>query len=130
MAIRQNVKVYNHLSEGLKYINYTSTKGTFNPDTGIWDIGDVLGHHKEFLYVTTLAVSIGEKINSARLTTDSINLNNITYEEEEIDVHERHYSSDKNHHSLSFNVTGNPVVLVLVCLFGCITGYIKRKIIL
>ncbi len=56
----KNVKVYNHLSEGLKYINYTSTKGTFNPDTGIWDIGDVLGRHREFLYITALAVSVGE----------------------------------------------------------------------
>ncbi len=65
-------------------------------------------------------------MNKAILTTNSINLNNETYEEEEMDVHDRPHSVAKINRSISLNVTGNPVVLVLFCLFGCLVSYFKR----
>ena len=32
----KNTKIYNKLPQGLKYIKHSTTKGTFNPKTGIW----------------------------------------------------------------------------------------------
>ena len=38
------------------------------------------------LYITCKAITVGEKINKATLTSDTFNLNNESYEGEEIDV--------------------------------------------
>ena len=84
----KNVRVYDKLPDGLEYVKHTTTKGTFNPKTGIWNIGDLsIKDGEVFLNITTLAISVGEKINKAKVATDSDNLNkNESYEEEEIDV--------------------------------------------
>ena len=37
----KNTKIYNKLPQGLKYIKHSTTKGTFNPKTGIWNIGNL-----------------------------------------------------------------------------------------
>ena len=80
----KNVKVYDKLPSGLKYVKHTTTKGTFDPETGIWDIGDLkVSDGMVTLKITTVAESTGEKINKAYLTSD--NCDDI-YEEEEIDV--------------------------------------------
>ena len=101
----KNVKVYDQLPDGLKYIKHTTTKGTFNPKTA------------------------GEKINKANLTTDSINLNNESYEEEEIDVFERHSKDDDDSDNVAKSLysTGNPLSLVLISLFVIFVTSVKSK---
>lgn len=127
-GIAKNVKVFDQLPDGMKYVKHTTTKGTFNPKTGIWDIGDLSIDDKEvFLYITTFAVSVGEKINRANITCDSVNLNNETYEEEEIDVFANENASKEYHHPDTIKPTGNPVLLVLLSLFGCFIGYSKKN---
>ncbi len=131
----KNVKVNDQLPDGLKYINHSTTKGVFNPKTGIWDIGDLTVDDGEvFLYITTKALSVGEKINKATLTTDSNNLNeNESYEEEEIDVFEDE-SDDSDDESEPFTVkamtslhsTGNPISIILLSLFAVFITSIKR----
>lgn len=112
----KNVKVFDELPDGLKYVTHTTTKGVFNPKTGIWNIGDLAVSDGEvFLNITTQAFSVGEKINKAILTTDSINLNNESYEEEEIDVLEYEVvekSIDSRY------ATGNPIALIFMSLFA------------
>ena len=130
----KNVKVFDQLPDGLKYINHSTTKGIFDPESGIWDIGDLTVDDGEvFLNILTKALSAGEKINKANLTTDSDNLNdNESYEEEEIDVFE-HESDD--HESKTFTSkaanskypTGNPIALVLLSLFTVFIISIKSN---
>lgn len=58
----KNVKVYDQLPDGLKYVKHTATKGTFNPETGIWAIGNLsISDGEVFLNITTQAFSVGEK---------------------------------------------------------------------
>ena len=119
--IAQNTKVYDELPEGLKYCYHKLTKGVFNPQTGIWDIGDLKVEDGEVvLNITCIAVTAGEKINKAWLTSDTLNLNNETFEEEEIDVLEFDYDNDKNvkKEIIDCNSTGNPIFLILMTLFG------------
>ena len=121
----KNVKVYDQLPEGLKYVKHVATKGTFNPKTGIWDIGDLsVNDGKVFLTITTKALTVGEKINKATLTTDSINLNDESYEKEEIDVFEHKSYQAKSTYTL--HPTGNPTLLILFSLMGIIMSS-KRK---
>ena len=119
--IAQNTRVYDDLPEGLKYCYHKLTKGVFNPQTGIWDIGDLKVEDGEVvLNITCIAVTAGEKINKAWLTSDTLNLNNETFEEEEIDVLEFDYDTDKNvkKEIIDRNSTGNPIFLILMTLFG------------
>lgn len=116
----QNVKVYDKLPEGLKYCYHTLTKGIFNPATGIWDIGDLdVSEDGVELFITCVALTAGEKINKVWITSDTVNLNPKTYEQEEIDVLE----DDINHivnakkAIVDSNATGNPIFLVLIALF-------------
>ena len=127
-GIAKNVKVFDQIPDGLKYIKHTTTKGTFDPKTGIWDIGDLsVDDNEVFLYITTLAVSVGEKINKANLTCDTVNLNNETYEEEEIDVVENTKDSNDVVYENTLKSTGNPLMLVILSLLGCFMGYYKRS---
>ena len=115
----------------MEYIKHTATKGTFNPKTGIWNIGNLSTEDGEvFLNITVKALSVGEKINKANLTTDSINLNNESYEEEEIDVLEHHPEDDDDDSdkvAKSLYSTGNPLALVLISLFIIFVTSIKSK---
>ena len=115
----------------MEYIKHTATKGTFNPKTGIWNIGNLSTEDGEvFLNITVKALSVGEKINKANLTTDSINLNNESYEEEEIDVLEHHPEDDDDDSdkvAKSLYSTGNPLALVLFSLFIIFVTSIKSK---
>lgn len=125
----KGVKVHDQLPEGLVYVSHTTTKGTFDPETGIWDIGDLsVSDGEVFLYIKTKAVTAGEKINKANLTCESINLNeNESYEEEEIDVEDDSYPKQKNSLKTIYK-TGNPLALILLSVFGVfITIFAKSK---
>lgn len=128
----KNVKVLDRLPNGLKFVKYRSTKGTFDAATGIWNIADLLNGSSAHLYITTKATSTGEKINRAYLTSDTPNTNDETYEEEEIDVFD--YGSDGSsaekpvyHAAVGMNPAGNPFALLLIGLVGCLVGHVKRK---
>ena len=126
----KNVKVFDQLPEGLAYVSHTTTKGTFNPETGIWDIGDLAVSDGEvFLHIKTKALTTGEKINKANLTTDSVNLNeNESYEEEEIDVEDDDDDDDSSkNYSNNIPKTGNPLSLILLSLFGIFTTFFVKS---
>lgn len=129
-GVAKNVKVYDQLPEGLKFIKYKATQGTFYPKTGIWDIGDLKEGALVYLDILTRAITTGEKVNKANVTCDSVNLNNETYEEEEIDVLEPEddYNSKSAEiiHSKTIESTGNPLLLILLSLLGCFTVFIRK----
>ena len=117
----KNTKVYNKLPQDLKYIKHSTTKGTFNPKTGIWNIGNLsIDDGIVELWITTLALTNGKMINKAYIVTDSENSNiNESYEEEEIDVFEveNKVSKDVELVSAKIYATGNPLFLILISIF-------------
>ncbi|WP_407392137.1 DUF11 domain-containing protein [Methanobrevibacter sp.] len=125
----KNVKVFDQLPEGLKYIKHTASQGTFNPDTGIWDIGDLPKYATAFLDIVTEAITPGEKISKANLTSDTVNLNNDTYEEEEIDVFlpKQHDSVKSQLNHSKIRATGNPLILILISLVCCFAFRFKVR---
>ena len=130
--IAKNTKVYNQLPEGLQYLYHSSTKGVFDPQTGIWDIGDLKSEDGPvYLHITCKAITSGEKVNKAWITSDTKNLNIKDYEEEEMDVldYENEY---ENHYNIKNEVpilksAGNPVFLILMCLFLIFTNVVVRR---
>ena len=130
--IAKNTKVYNQLPEGLQYLYHSSTKGVFDPQTGILDIGDLKSEDGPvYLHITCKAITSGEKVNKAWITSDTKNLNIKDYEEEEMDVldYENEY---ENHDNIKNEVpilksAGNPVFLILMCLFLIFTNVVVRR---
>ena len=125
----KNVKVYDQLPDGLKYVKHTTTKGTFDPETGIWSIGNLsISDGEVFLNITTQAFSVGEKIIRAKVTSDTYNLNeNESYEEEEIDVFEHEVNAYAEKSIVSSYATGNPMALIVLSLFTILITSIKTK---
>lgn len=117
----KNTKIYNKLPQGLKYIKHSTTKGTFNPKSGIWNIGNLsIDDGIVELWITTLALTNGKMINKAYIGTDSENSNiNESYEEEKIDVFEveNKVSKDVEIVSAKIYATGNPLFLILISIF-------------
>lgn len=117
----KNTKIYNKLPQGLKYIKHSTTKGTFNPKSGIWIIGNLsIDDGIVELWITTLALTNGKMINKAYIGTDSENSNiNESYEEEKIDVFEveNNVSKDVEIVSAKIYATGNPLFLILISIF-------------
>lgn len=117
----KNTKIYNKLPQGLKYIKHSTTKGTFNPKSGIWNIGNLsIDDGIVELWITTLALTNGKMINKAYIGTDSENSNiNESYEEEKIDVFEveNNVSKDVEIVSAKIYATGNPLFLILISIF-------------
>lgn len=125
-----NTKVHDVIPEGLEYLSHSASKGVFNPQTGIWDIGDLtVDDGQVTLYITCKAITVGEKINKATLTSDTFNLNNKSYEEEEIDVLDDDSDHEKVKKQMISDIynTGNPLFLMLISLFCMMSlPFVKR----
>ena len=83
------------------------------------------------MHITCKAITSGEKVNKAWITSDTKNLNIKDYEEEEMDVldYENEY---ENHDNIKNEVpilksAGNPVFLILMCLFLIFTNVVVRR---
>ena len=93
--VAKNTQIHDKLPNGLKYVSHTASKGTFDPKTGSWDIGDLsVDDGIVTLLIVTKALTVGEKVNEAYISTDSVNENSRTFESEEMDVVEHEDSQD------------------------------------
>ena len=84
-----------------------------------------------FLYIATKALTSGEKINKANLTSESYNLNeNESYEEEEIDVFEKDNYDNDMFKTVEMNMhsTANPIALIVLSLFTILIVCFKNKL--
>jgi uncharacterized repeat protein (TIGR01451 family) len=128
--VAKNVKVSDQLPDGLKFVKYSATKGDFDSSTGVWDIGDLEVGEEQVLKIVTKALTTGEKVNKANLTSDTESTTpDRCYEEEEIDVYkDSQYKKvqAKKVSSLMYP-TGNPIAVLLVSVLVLLTTSFKRR---
>lgn len=67
----KNVKVQVTLSDNMEYVSHDESIGTFNPATGIWDIGDLSSSSNATLSILTKLTSNGRFKVTANATTTS-----------------------------------------------------------
>ena len=81
------------------------------------------------LFITCKAISSGEKVNKAWITSDTKNLNNETFEEEEMDVfdYENEYHNNVIKESSVLKSAGNPLFLIFISLLLIFTNFKIRK---
>ena len=85
----RNVRVIDKIPEGLMFVSYTSTKGVYNPDTGVWSIGDMKDGEMDILKITLKVMDYNPIINTAEVvsdTTDTDKNNNKAISNKVIDV--------------------------------------------
>ena len=70
-----NTQVRDVLSENLQYLSHNATMGTFDPENGIWTVGDLESSKNASLTILTRLKRDGTYINKAYATTDSNDVN-------------------------------------------------------
>ena len=70
-----NTQVRDVLSENLQFLSYNATMGTFDPENGIWTVGDLEASKNASLTLLTRLKRDGTYINKAYATTDSNDVN-------------------------------------------------------
>lgn len=70
-----NTKVQGVFSINLGYVSHNASIGSYNPDSGIWDIGDLESSHKVSLTILTKLKTIGTYTTKVYATTDTFDAN-------------------------------------------------------
>ena len=123
-----NARAFDILPKGLKLISFKVSKGTFDPATGKWMIGDLAPGEKVTLLLVTEALISGQIINEATVESDtydndtSNNYDNATVNVTEVPEEPEVPSVPKMH------PTGNPLAMVLLALLVLGTTIFRRKI--
>jgi len=62
------VEVEDLLPSGYEYVTYSSSKGTYEPYTGIWNVGSIMNGETEILLIDVIVNATGEYLNCAEIT--------------------------------------------------------------
>ena len=127
-----NTRAYVKLPAGLKLVNFKPSKGTYDPKTGIWTIGDLAPGEKVTLILNTKALVSGKFVIDAYTVCDTyesdLTNNNDTTE---IEVVEPEVSGDKSPAkgvpANTMHATGNPILMVLLALLSIAGFSLRRK---
>ncbi|WP_410320307.1 hypothetical protein, partial [Methanobrevibacter sp.] len=116
----------------LELLGYEPSQGTYDPETGIWDIGDVAPGEEVTLILKTKALVSGKIVIEASVVCDTYESdlsNNNNTAEINVLPDEHHH---KEHHKevrgpSTMPATGNPIVMVLLALFALVGVSLRRK---
>jgi len=64
-----NVQVADKLPQGLTFVKYTASTGTYDPATGIWTIGDLKNGETAWINITSAVDQVGNITNNASVTS-------------------------------------------------------------
>ena len=127
-----NTRAYDTLPKGLKLLKFTVSRGTFDPETGIWDIGDLAPGEKVYLRLITEALVSGKITNEAYVETDTYeNDTTNNYDNATVTVTEPDIPVPPEPpvppHSPEIPATGNPIILALLALLAVVSTTFRRK---
>ena len=119
-----NARVYDTLPKGVKFFRFEASKGSYDPQTGIWTIGDLVKGEKVTLRIYVEALVSGEIVNEARVESDTFdNDTSNNYDSATVIVEEHH-----NNPPFKILPTGNPLLLALLSLIAIVGITFRRKI--
>ena len=116
----------------LQLLGFEPSRGTYNPDTGIWTIGDLAPGEKVTLLLNTKALVAGEIVVEALTYCDTYesDLTN-NYDNATVNVIEPAGNETETPVNVpetpKLHATGNPIVMVLLSLLAIVGLSLKRK---
>lgn len=119
------VSINDKLPSGLSFISYWASLGTYNPKSGLWDIGDILYNHTAVLIIKALASKLGSFTNM--VTVSSLTYNPLT----NTGVITLHISQSNlksaNAITIPLQKTGMPIAPIIVGFILIMGGFIFRR---
>ncbi|AMD18402.1 hypothetical protein TL18_00005 [Methanobrevibacter sp. YE315] len=121
-----NTRAYDVLPDGLKFISWNASMGSYDPVTGIWTIGDLKKDEGAYLTIVAQALRTGRFVNEAYAVSDTYDpdLTN-NYDYANVTVEEPSEPPVPN--TLEKHPTGNPIVMVLLSLLAIVGVATRRK---
>ena len=122
-----NSRVTDVLPDGLKYISNVVSKGQFNPETGIWAIGDLEGGESVNITITTEALIAGVIINKADVISDTPekDLSN-NHAEANVTV-EDNPTPEPTPDVPKMPATGNPIVMAILAVLLLVGTKLRKR---
>lgn len=126
------------LPDGLKLVSYKTNYGTYNPKTGLWDIGDIPTGETAQLTLTVVVEKLGAIVNIAEVFTDSYDespeKHNASATVEVLPVPEPNPipkpspNPELNHaNSVSMKNTGMPIPIAVLAILLAFVGVLRVK---
>ena len=129
-----NVVVEDIVEKGkVKFVNAKFSKGEFDSKTRVWTIGDMEAGETATLIITDIALSTGEIINCAYVTTDTKDPNPDNDESHSrvkvVDKEKHKHPNKKVGHKTptTMHATGNPIVMAILALLAIVGVSLKRR---
>ena len=127
-----NSRAFINIPDELKLLGFKPSKGTYDPKTGIWTIGDLAPGEKVTLLLETQALATGKFVVGAYVECDTYETdytnNNDTTEVEVIAPPENETEPPVDVPvPPKMHATGNPIVMVLLSLLAIVGMSLKRK---
>lgn len=136
------VKATDKLPNALSYISHSASKGEFDPETGIWNIGELAVNETVTLEITSEAVKAGKFTNTVTVSSNEDDYNTANNEaeatveitdsdddnqDEEDDAITINKEMQKSTSKTDSHATGNPILPVLLALVSmCVAA--RRKL--
>ena len=128
-----NTVAFITLPEGLKLLNFEPSIGTYDPETGIWTIGDLAFGEKVTLLLDTEALVPGIHVVEGFTISDTYerNLDN-NYDKAEVNVTEPETPAEPpvnvpEEKVPTMHATGNPIAMAILALLAVIGVSLRRK---
>jgi uncharacterized repeat protein (TIGR01451 family) len=123
-----NTRAYDVLPDGLKLISFKVSRGTYDPVTGIWNIGDMAKGESATLSIVAKALVVGEIVNEAYVESDTYDNNTSNnYDNATVTVVNVTEPPKPPVSILQLYPTGNPLVMVLLALLTIVGVNIRRR---
>jgi len=123
-----NTRAYDVLPDGLKLISFKVSRGTYDPDTGIWTIGDMAEGDSASLSIVAEALITGEIVNEAYVESDTYDPNETNnYDNATVIVEKPDEPPVPPVPPVELYPTGNPIALILISLLSIVGISLKRK---
>jgi uncharacterized repeat protein (TIGR01451 family) len=135
------VQVADKLPQGLTFVKYAASTGTYDPATGIWTIGDLKNGETAWINITSTVDQVGNITNNASVTSMTYDPN-IEGSSASASIDAQHSQSvgggvtpgnDSSNYSsvgaetVAMQKTGVPIGMILTALLMLVTGLVMPR---
>ena len=125
----ENTRATIKLPNSLKLLGFKPSRGTYNPKTGIWDIGDLAPGEEVTLLLYTKALQSGTIVVEASVKCDTYETD-LSNNHDSAEILVKEPPIDNKHDSVppkTMHATGNPILIALLALVALAGAGFKRK---
>ena len=124
----ENATAFIEIPDELKLLGFKPSKGTYDPETGIWTIGDLAPGEKVTLILDTEALETGKFVVKAHVVCDTYETNYTNNNDSaEVTVIEPPEPPVPDVPPQEMYPTGNPIVLALLSVLVIVGMTLRRK---